>query len=221
MGSQVSTSSPAFIICRLLDDSRLARVRWYLTGVLICISLIAGGVEHQFLPLQLQLTKDGPPRCHGLLWAEVWAAGLFAAPWVLGTCNQGLKVLLLNLVTQRPLHGSGYSERQHHTGACWKCRSTGPIPYQNFLRESVSTFKCHWLISPFSSLWLWLSWLRIRLPCGRPGFYPCVGKIPWRRQRLSTPVFSPGEFHELYGPQGRKESDQTEQLTLYFASPLS
>ena len=30
---------------------------------------------------------------------------------------------------------------------------------------------------------------RICLPCGRPGFNPWVGKIPWRRDRLPTPVF--------------------------------
>ena len=41
-----------------------------------------------------------------------------------------------------------------------------------------------------------------------------VGKIPWRRKRLPTPVFWPGEFHGLYGPQGRKESDTTERLSL-------
>ena len=29
----------------------------------------------------------------------------------------------------------------------------------------------------------------------RPGFHPWVGKIPWRRERLSTAVFWPGEFH--------------------------
>ena len=34
---------------------------------------------------------------------------------------------------------------------------------------------------------------------GRPGFNTCVRKIPWRRERLSTPVFWPGEFHGLYG----------------------
>ena len=34
--------------------------------------------------------------------------------------------------------------------------------------------------------------------CGRPGFDPWVGKIPWRRQRLPTPVFWAGEFHGLY-----------------------
>ena len=24
---------------------------------------------------------------------------------------------------------------------------------------------------------------------------PCVGKVPWRKARQPTPVFSPGEFH--------------------------
>ena len=33
---------------------------------------------------------------------------------------------------------------------------------------------------------------------GRPGFDSWVGKIPWRRERLPTPVFWPGEFHRLY-----------------------
>ena len=30
------------------------------------------------------------------------------------------------------------------------------------------------------------------------GFDPWVGKIPWRKERLPTPVFWPGEFHGLY-----------------------
>ena len=37
----------------------------------------------------------------------------------------------------------------------------------------------------------------IRLQCGRPGSDPWVGKIPWRRERLPTPVFWPGELHGL------------------------
>ena len=28
---------------------------------------------------------------------------------------------------------------------------------------------------------------------------------PWRRERLPTPVFWPGEFHGLYNPWGRKD----------------
>ena len=35
---------------------------------------------------------------------------------------------------------------------------------------------------------------------------PWVGKVPWRRERLPTPVSWPGESHGLCGPRGRKES---------------
>ena len=49
----------------------------------------------------------------------------------------------------------------------------------------------------------------------RHRFSPWVGKIPWRREWLPTPVFLPGESHGQrslvgYGPQGCKELDTTE-----------
>ena len=53
----------------------------------------------------------------------------------------------------------------------------------------------------------------MHLQCGRPGFDPWVGKIPWRRERLPTPILWPGEFHGLYSPWGCKESDTTEWLS--------
>ena len=59
-----------------------------------------------------------------------------------------------------------------------------------------------------------LSWLRICLQCGRPGLDPWVGKIPWRRERVPTPVFWPGEFHGRYSLWGCKEVDITERLSL-------
>ena len=49
---------------------------------------------------------------------------------------------------------------------------------------------------------------------GGPEFHPWVGKIPWRRERLPTPLFWPGEFHGLYRPWGGKESDTTFTYTL-------
>ena len=52
------------------------------------------------------------------------------------------------------------------------------------------------------------------LQCGRPGFDSWIGKIPWRSERLHTPVFWPGEFHRLYSPWGRKKSDRPERLSL-------
>ena len=52
--------------------------------------------------------------------------------------------------------------------------------------------------------------------CGRLEFNPWVGKIPWRKEWLPTPVFWPGEFQGLYSPWGHKELDTTEQLSLSF-----
>ena len=49
---------------------------------------------------------------------------------------------------------------------------------------------------------------------GRPGFNPGVGKMPWRRERLLTSVFWPGEFHGLYSPLGCKGLDMSELLSL-------
>ena len=73
---------------------------------------------------------------------------------------------------------------------------------------------------PVKGLPLWLSWQRIRLQCGRPGFDPRVGKIPWRRERLPTPVFWPGAFHGLYSLWGLKESDATERLPVSLVPEL-
>jgi len=53
------------------------------------------------------------------------------------------------------------------------------------------------------------------LQCRRPGFHPWVGKIPWRREWLLTPVFLPGKSHGQrslvgYNPWGCKDSDIAE-----------
>ena len=52
----------------------------------------------------------------------------------------------------------------------------------------------------------------------RLGFYPWLGKIPWRRKWLPTSAFLPGEVQGQrslvsYSPWGGKESDTTERLT--------
>ena len=70
---------------------------------------------------------------------------------------------------------------------------------------------------------LWLSCWRICVQCGRPGFNPWVGKIPWRRKWQPTPVLLLGKFHQQrsmvgYSPWGRKESDMNEWL--HFVSSL-
>ena len=68
----------------------------------------------------------------------------------------------------------------------------------------------------------WLRQLRIGLQCRRPRFDPWVGKIPWGREWLPTPVFLPGEFHGerslvSHSPWGHTKSDMTEQQTSFIS----
>ena len=54
--------------------------------------------------------------------------------------------------------------------------------------------------------------------CGRSGFDPWVGKIPWRRAWPPPPVFLPGESPWTeepvgYSSRGQKEPDTTERLS--------
>ena len=79
-------------------------------------------------------------------------------------------------------------------------------------------------ILSFYHFFYFLPWMRAslvaqlvknRLRCRTPGFDSCVGKIPWRRERLPTPVFRPKKFHGLYSPWSCIESDITEQFSLH------
>ena len=45
--------------------------------------------------------------------------------------------------------------------------------------------------------------------------------IPWRRERLPTPVFWPGESLRLYTPWDHKELDTTERLSLSYNAVIS
>ena len=69
--------------------------------------------------------------------------------------------------------------------------------------------------------WIYLSLVILWGPYLWPGFDPWVGKIPWRKESLLTPIFWPGEFHRLHSPWGGKESDMTEgiSLSLFHALP--
>ena len=65
----------------------------------------------------------------------------------------------------------------------------------------------------------------VKMQCGRLGFNPRIGKIPWRKEILPTQVFWPGVFHGLYSPRGCKQLDMTEwlsfSLSMFFSSELS
>ena len=66
----------------------------------------------------------------------------------------------------------------------------------------------------------WLSRWRSRVWCRRHRFNPWVGKIPWRRKWLPTPVFLPEKSHgqgslEGYSLKGHKESNMAEWLSMH------
>ena len=60
---------------------------------------------------------------------------------------------------------------------------------------------------------------RICLQCERPGFDLWVGKIPWRRERLSIPVFWPIQniVHEVTESQTRLSGFPFQQTLFYWA----
>ena len=95
----------------------------------------------------------------------------------------------------------------------------GPIPgWRRFPLEKEQATH-----SSIPGLPCWFSWQRIHLQCGRPGFNPWVGKIPWRREQLPTPVFWPGEFYELCSPWGHNDNyhQNTAQLATMVLSYFS
>ena len=64
------------------------------------------------------------------------------------------------------------------------------MSWWHFLRHWV---RCFSSLGTFLKLSWWLRWERICLQCGRPGFDPWIGKIPWRRAWQHPPVFLTGE----------------------------
>ena len=106
--------------------------------------------------------------------------------------------------------------------SCWEF-------YLEWILNFIKLFFCiyleHYMIFILHSVdfglpW-WLSWWRICLQCGRPGLDPWVGKIPWRRERLPTPVFWSGEFCGLYSPWGCKELDMIVTFTFCWCGGVS
>ena len=86
-----------------------------------------------------------------------------------------------------------------------------------FLKENIEPKDWQWHQYPLSLL-IWASLIAqlVKNPPARQETWvrSLAGKIPWRRERLPTPVFCPRELHGLYSPRGYKELDMTEWLSL-------
>ena len=98
-------------------------------------------------------------------------------------------------------------------------------PSSSFLLVEKDQFALHgtvksslcWASLLSVGLCKWLSGKESACQCGKCGFSPWVGKIPWRREWQPTPVFVPVKSHGWrslagYSPWGSQESDTTERL---------
>ena len=75
----------------------------------------------------------------------------------------------------------------------------------------------------YQYIWASLVAQTVKNPPVRPRVDPWVGKIPWGKDRLPTPVFLPGEFHGQrslagYSPWDSKELDTPEGIIFSLSS---
>ena len=139
---------------------------------------------------------------------------------------------VLEEVIQRtwPLVNPGAGPRQSEVSLPFpslrnKCSTKTILLYDSSYRYSYSRRNKMEHRKEFAILMIFRIWpSRIPFPvgsdskCRRPGFYPWIGKISWRRAWQPTPVFLPKESQgqrslEGCSPQGCKESDRTERLS--------
>ena len=105
----------------------------------------------------------------------------------------------------------------------WTVARQAPLSMENSPGQNKSVSGPYSSVSPYSvtvSVRLVTRGQRIWLQCRRPQFEPWVGKIPWRRERLPTPVFWPGEFHGLHSLWGCKDQTRMSDFHFHYYSVL-
>ena len=115
------------------------------------------------------------------------------------------------ILVRQPTQNAGFSSRAPRQ----PCPGDRPEPPQAVQKGLLCPAPLPFLLSEHAShqAHLLLSTFCGKEPaclCRRPGFYPWVGKTPWRRKRQPTPALLPGESPAqrslvAYSPWGCKE----------------
>ena len=86
----------------------------------------------------------------------------------------------------------------------WGAISSSTFSLLKSLKERLATFMPWTTLIPLC-MYVWRSPLVARMVKNSPAMRETwVGRSPWRRKRLPTPAFWPGEFHGLYSPWDRR-----------------
>ena len=146
-------------------------------------------------------------RQHHHIWTELSLLGESTqVPVVSNSESFALAYVYWHLLAQQLLPQSSVT---------WLMTHLEKIPYHIKITISSFSYRLYYI----HLLWWPRRW-SVCLQCGRPGFNPQAGKIPWRRKWQRTPVFLPGKLHGRrslvgYSPCGRKESDTVLYIYTY------
>ena len=115
---------------------------------------------------------------------------------------------------------SGFSLwRRRRVVECWQTVSKLIKVFWSKRKKASDIFYLRYCFT-FSRMWYnWYHAVYNLFQTERFVFNPWLGKIPWRRERLATPLFWPGEFCGPCSLWGCKESDITEQFSLSLSRP--
>ena len=161
-------------------------------------------VVREELGMKHHLFEAGDCTAWGL-WAQAQACPVYGLRW--GSCLSSLAVICQVGTRIHPSEGLGYPRRKtQRTGEVRGLDLVGEA--QPWQRSCCGATSVGLAGNPPRNLlelcYLVAQTVKNLPPCGRSGFDPWVGKIPWRRAWQPTSVFLPGEppwTEEPGGPQ--------------------
>ena len=137
-----------------------------------------------------------------------WKSELFRGRWtcVLSIMSIILKIYIRHVRTQENVtQDQEKSSQQKQTVDDLYVRVSRQGLYYRYFQKLNRKRQSYWINRKWNfrkKIKVIDSMVKHLLQWGRPGFDTWVGKIPWRREWLPTPVFLPGESHGKHSCHG-------------------